>query len=134
MPAARIYRRRVSPQTSRQQLGALGERFAAEHYERLGYALLARNHRTPAGETDLIVHGYGATVFVEVKTRRSGGLDPLHNLTAAKRRRMRALAAAWLAEQRQRPHSAMLRIDAVAVVVDDEHDRLLSLEQFEDVA
>jgi putative endonuclease len=123
----------VSPQTNRQRLGALGEELAAEHYERLGYALLARNHRTVAGEIDLIVHGHDATVFVEVKTRRAGGLDPLHNLTSSKRRRMRALAAAWLAEQPRRPRSATVRIDAVAIVVDD-LGRLLSLEQFEDVA
>jgi putative endonuclease len=123
----------VSPQTSRQRLGALGERLAREHYERLGYALLERNHRTPTGEIDLIVHGQEAIVFVEVKTRRAGGLDPLYNLTPAKRRRMRALAAAWLAENPQRPYAAALRIDAVAIIV-DRGDRLLSLEQFEDVA
>jgi Holliday junction resolvase-like predicted endonuclease len=46
---------------------------------------------------------------------------------------MRALAAAWLAEHPERPHAACLRIDAVAVVV-DERDRLVALEQVEDVA
>ena len=123
----------MSSQTSRQRLGALGERLAREHYERLGYAVLERNHRTAAGEIDLIVHGHEAIVFVEVKTRRAGGLDPLHNLTPAKRRRMRALAAAWLAERPDRPHAATLRIDAVAIIV-DRRDNLLLLEQFEDVA
>ncbi|HEY7966241.1 MAG TPA: YraN family protein [Solirubrobacteraceae bacterium] len=123
----------MSPQSQRQQLGALGERLALEHYERLGYQLVERNHRTTSGEIDLIVHGHDAIVFSEVKTRRAGGLDPLHNLTAAKRRRMRALAARWLAERAQRPRASLLRIDAVAIVVDD-RDQLVSLEQFEDVA
>jgi Holliday junction resolvase-like predicted endonuclease len=50
-----------------------------------------------------------------------------------KRRRMRALAAAWLAEHPDRPHARALRIDAVAVVV-DARDRLMALEQIEDVA
>ena len=121
------------PEASNQALGRLGEQLALEHYERLGFALLARNHRTRAGEIDLIVHDRRAIVFVEEKTRRVRGLDPLLALTALKRRRMRALAAAWLAEHPERPHAACLRIDAVAVVV-DERDRLVALEQVEDVA
>ena len=118
---------------SNQALGRHGEQLALEHYERLGFELLARNHRTRAGEIDLIVRDRQAIVFVEVKTRRARGLDPLLALTVLKRRRMRALAAAWLAEHPDRPHAASLRIDAVAVVV-DERDRLVALEQVEDVA
>jgi putative endonuclease len=120
-------------ETARQILGRLGERLALEHYQLLGFRLLARNHRTRAGEIDLIVCDRHTTVFVEVKTRRSGGLDPLVSITALKRRRMRALAVGWLAEQGQRPHTPALRLDAVAVIVDS-RGRLLSLEQFEDVA
>jgi putative endonuclease len=119
--------------TANQILGRLGERLALEHYERLGFVLLERNYRTGIGEIDLVVCDRRATIFVEVKTRRAGGLDPLLSITALKRRRMRALAAAWLADHRERPRSAMLRIDAVAIVV-DERGALVSLEQFEDVA
>ena len=72
-------------------------------------------------------------MFVEVKTRRSGGFDPLLAVTAAKRRRLRALAAAWLAEHPEHPYAVSLRIDAVSVVV-DERDRLVALDQIEDVA
>jgi len=121
------------PQTPNQALGSLGERLALEHYERLGYRLLERNYRTRAGEMDLVVHDGSTTVFVEVKTRRSGGLDPLLALTAQKRRRLRALAAAWLADHPQRPRASALRIDAVAVVL-DERGRLVALDQVEDVA
>jgi len=120
-------------QASNQALGRLGEQLALEHYERLGFALLARNHRTRAGEIDLIVQDRRTIVFVEVKARRVRGLDPLLALTALKRRRMRGLAAAWLAEHPDRPRASSLRIDAVAVVV-DERDRLVALEQVEDVA
>jgi putative endonuclease len=120
-------------ETSNQILGALGERLALEHYERLGFRLLDRNYRTRAGELDLVVCDRDTTVFAEVKTRRSGGLDPLLSITAVKRRRMRALAAAWLADHAARPRTPALRIDAVAVVV-DRHDALVALEQLEDVA
>jgi putative endonuclease len=123
----------VPKQPANQSLGRLGEQLALEHYERLGFTLLARNHWTRAGEIDLIVRDPQTLVFVEVKTRRAGGLDPLVGLTMTKRRRMRALAAAWLAEHPDRPHARALRIDAVAVVV-DARDRLMALEQIEDVA
>jgi putative endonuclease len=120
-------------QTANQIVGRLGERLALEHYERLGFRLIDRNWRTRAGEIDLVVCDGRTTVFAEVKTRRSGGLDPLLSLTAVKRRRMRALAAAWLREWPARPRTAALRIDVVAVVVDD-RGALVALEQFEDVA
>lgn len=116
-----------------QSLGRLGEQLALEHYQRLGFVLIARNHRTRTGEIDLIVRDHRTIVFVEVKTRRAGGLDPLVGLTVPKRRRMRALAAEWLGQHPDRPHAEVVRIDAVAVVI-DERDRLMALEQLEDVA
>ena len=122
------------PRTSAQQLGALGEQRALEHYERLGFRLLERNWRhRAAGEIDLVVCDGVVTVFAEVKTRRRGGLDPLLAITREKRRRMRSLAAAWVREHPARPRTAALRIDAVAVVLDD-RDQLVALEQYEDVA
>jgi putative endonuclease len=123
----------VSQPPSNQSLGRLGEQLALEHYQRLGFVLITRNHRTRTGEIDLIVRDTHAIVFVEVKARRSGGLDPLVGLTVLKRRRMRALAAEWLAEHPDRPHAETVRIDAVAVVLDG-RDRLMALEQIEDVA
>ena len=121
------------PESANQIVGRLGEQLALQHYERLGFWLLERNCRTRAGEIDLVVCDGRTTVFAEIKTRRCGGLDPLLSLTAVKRRRMRALAAAWLAEHPDRPRTPALRIDAVAVIVDG-RDTLVSLEQFEDVA
>ena len=120
-------------ENARQILGRLGERLALEHYERLGFRLLERNFRTRAGEIDLIVSDTDTTVFAEVKTRHSGGFDPLLAITAAKRRRMRSLAAAWLSTHPVRPYTPALRIDAVAVIV-DARGTLVSLEQVEDVA
>jgi putative endonuclease len=120
-------------ENANQILGRLGERLALEHYERRGFRLLERNWRTRAGEIDLVVRDHATTVFVEVKTRRSGGLDPLVSIDVRKRRRMRVLAAAWLADHPGRPHTLELRIDAVAVVI-DARGSLVSLDQVEDVA
>jgi len=120
-------------QTARQILGAQGETLAAEHYARLGFALVDRNYRTRAGEIDLVLSDGACTVFAEIKTRRTGGLDPALGFTAAKRRRMRALAVAWLADHPQRLRTDAVRIDAVTVLLDPA-GRLAVLEQFEDVA
>ncbi|HUB75777.1 MAG TPA: YraN family protein [Solirubrobacteraceae bacterium] len=111
-------------------LGRTGERLALEHYERLGFELVARNARTPSGELDLIVADRDSLVFVEVKTARAGAIDPLDSLTARKRRRVRRAAGEWLARNRPPPGRRELRFDAVAVVI-DRAGRLLALEQLE---
>src|SRR5690242_1385359 len=79
----------------RQHLGRTGEDLALAHLERLGYALVARNHRTRWGEIDLVVHDGRALVFVEVKTRRatgSSGRGPWEALHARKRAQVRRMA------------------------------------------
>ena len=101
----------------RHHLGALGERLAAQHLERLGYDVVARNHRTRFGELDLVVCDEHTLVFVEVKTRRGAG-RPWDNLDDRKRRQVRRMAAAYLAEVDDRPRSKELRFDAVGVTVD----------------
>jgi putative endonuclease len=114
----------------RHHLGHAGERLAREHLERLGYRVLATNHRTRWGEIDLIAHGGGAIVFCEVKTRRAGTSRPFDALTADKRRRIRRMAAAWLAETEERPRAQDLRFDAVGVTM-DAAGRLVALDHLE---
>lgn len=101
-------------------LGARGEALAAAHFERLGYTVLARNHRTRFGELDLVVRDDASRtiVFVEVKTRRAGSGDPFDNLHEAKRGQVRSMASAWLSDVRDRPWAAELRFDAVGVILD----------------
>ena len=106
----------------RRALGARGEGLALAHLERLGFALVARNHRTRWGEIDLIVFDGTTLVFVEVKTRRAAG--------PVKQQQVRRIAAAWLAEVADRPRSAELRFDAVGVTVDASGD-LLRLDHLE---
>jgi len=103
----------------RQHLGRVGERLALEHLERLGYRLIARNHRTRFGELDLIVCDDATIVFVEVKARRDGAVaGALESVPPRKQRQVRGMAAAWLVEATDRPRSRDLRFDVVAVTVD----------------
>ncbi len=110
-------------QTDRtKELGRRGEQLAAEHFARLGYRVLARNHRTRFGELDLVLadEGEATIVFCEVKARRLGtGGDWRDNLHEAKQKQVRTMAAAWLNEVTDRPFGADLRFDAVGVTVDD---------------
>ena len=99
-------------------LGRLGERLAGEHFSRLGYEVLARNHQTRFGELDLVLSDGETLVFCEVKTRRLGSGEPWESLHAGKRSQVRRMAAAWLAEVTERPWFAELRFDAVGVIVD----------------
>lgn len=114
----------------RKHLGNLGERLAAEHLARLGFALVERNYRTRGGEIDLIAHDGRTLVFCEVKTRRSAAGTPFEAIGPAKCRQVRRVAREWLAERRDRPRAADLRFDAVAVTVDPT-GRLVALEHLE---
>ena len=114
----------------RHSLGRLGERLAAEHFERLGYTVLARNHRTRFGELDLVAADEETLVFCEVKTRRAGSGAPWDALGARKQMQVRSMGAAWLCEVHERPRTAALRFDAVGVVV-DARGALVSLDHLE---
>jgi putative endonuclease len=102
---------------SRQEIGALGEQVAVEHLQGMGWRILQRNWRCRYGELDLIAaDGPGTVVFVEVKTRTGDGFGGLeHAVTPQKIRRIRRLAALWLAGQGGGWPD--LRIDVVGVRV-----------------
>jgi putative endonuclease len=102
------------------KLGRRGEELAAEHFSRLGYRVLARNHHTRWGELDLVLADEGdrTIVFCEVKSRRVGSGDWRDNLHEAKQQQVRTMAAAWLAAVKDRPWGAELRFDAVGVTLD----------------
>jgi putative endonuclease len=109
------------PTDRTKELGRRGEELAAEHFTRLGYRVLARNHRTRFGELDLILadEEEATIVFCEVKSRRLGSGQWLDNLHEAKQKQVRTMAAAWLAKVKDRPFGAELRFDAVGVTLDE---------------
>lgn len=118
---------------ARHRLGCDGERLAAEHLTRRGFAILERNYRTRGGELDLVAFDGRVLVFCEVKTRRSGGScgGPFEAVSAAKQARVRRLASSWLRERgRERPYAEVVRCDAIGVTV-DAGGRLISLEHLE---
>lgn len=106
------------PKTTGRTLGEAGERRAADWYRRNGYEVVERNWRCRDGELDLIVRKARMLVFCEVKTRRSVAFgSPAEAITAAKRARLRRLAARWLAE-RPLQRGGPVRFDVVAILPD----------------
>ena len=116
----------------RHRLGRAGEDIAAAHLMRLGYEVIARNHRTRFGELDVVAFDGETLVFCEVKTRRAGpSVSHWDALGRGKRKQVRTMAAAWLAETTDRPYSAELRFDAIGIVF-DARGKLLALDHVED--
>ncbi len=98
----------------RKEIGALGERIAAEHLTGLGYVIRERNFRSREGEIDIIAQKDDFLVFVEVRTRRSHSFGtPEESVNAEKKERLIALAQAYMQSRDDLPLS--WRIDVVAV-------------------
>jgi putative endonuclease len=91
--------------------GAQAERLAADYLAAQGVTIVERNFRRRCGELDLIARDGETLVFVEVRLRRRhdfGGAAA--SITAAKRRRMAAVAGLYLSRLRGTPPC---RFDAV---------------------
>lgn len=103
----------------RRSLGERGEQAVAAWYQDAGYRLLAANWRCREGELDWCWRA-PVGVFCEVKTRTSSRFGTAFDaVTQSKQRRLRRLAAIWLAEQRstcrRRVGTRSVRFDVAAV-------------------
>ena len=107
----------------RRRLGSRAEETVAERLGAAGWEVLARNARTRYGEIDAVALDGASLVFVEVKAGRAGSTmgpeRPVLAVGVAKQRRLRRLAAAWLAAERSGlPRFSELRFDVVGVTFD----------------
>lgn len=105
---------------SRVQRGKQGEDFAVSILEAAGLTILDRNWYCVDGELDIVAFeeyaGESTLVFCEVKTRTGTGFGmPLEAITELKVRRLRRLAARWIAEHRVT--ATHLRLDAIGILM-----------------
>jgi putative endonuclease len=101
--------------SSRLRFGARGEDAAADLLRSRGYRIVARNHRCPRGEIDLIAEKGELLLFVEVRTRATAAFGgPEETVNHRKQRRVVAAARDYLA-QRRGPAKAV-RFDVIAVI------------------
>ena len=105
------WRARATPN----DLGARGERLAAEHYRRQGGRCLAMNWRHGRDELDLVVLEGAVLVFVEVKTRTAErGGEGYWAVNRRKKKALRRVAGAWIRQIGGKCHT---RFDVVEVLV-----------------
>ena len=102
------------------EVGVRGEDLAVAELERQGLQVLVRNWRCRWGELDIVAmeqdEGHRTLVFCEVKCRTGVGYGgPLESITHAKLRRLRQLAAQWLASEGVRADG--IRLDAIGVLL-----------------
>lgn len=98
--------------------GAYGEQAAAQYLRKNGYTLVAANYRTFVGEIDIIAEKNEYICFVEVKTRKMGGLcAPAEAVDGRKISNLRGSAAAFL---ERFPTDKKVRFDIIEVLTDGE--------------
>ncbi len=93
--------------------GAWGEALAAEFLRKKHFSLVAANYHSRFGEIDLIVKDRKFLVFVEVKTRRSGGFAAAREYVDwRKQDKLRMTASMYLSEN---PTKLQPRFDVVEI-------------------
>jgi putative endonuclease len=108
---------------SHQQTGRRGEEDAYFHLRSLGYAMVARNFRSPRyrGEIDLIGWDESVLCFIEVKTRTSKDVKtPEAAVDRHKRREVAEVARDYV---RRLPQPCQWRFDIVSVYYDSSGSR-----------
>ena len=100
----------------RRAKGRLGEDAACDELARQGFDIVYRNWRVREGEIDVIARREDLLVFAEVKSRTGTAFgDPEESVTPAKARRLRSLAARYLADS---PGYGQVQFDVFAVMLD----------------
>ncbi len=98
----------------KKELGALGERIAADYLRKRGYRIREMNARTPQGEIDIVAQDGKALVFVEVRTRQGTAYGtPEESIDRRKQQKLVLLAEQYI--QNITESFSSYRIDAVLV-------------------
>lgn len=115
--------------SKRQDVGARGEKLAADYLKERGYKIIQRNFRCREGEIDIIAEKGDCLVFVEVRTKKNTAFGtPEESVTLSKREKLVSLANAYL-QAYDKPPLAW-RIDVVAVELGP-NNRVSRLEHIE---
>ncbi|MBU1055906.1 MAG: YraN family protein [Proteobacteria bacterium] len=97
-----------------QLFGKEGESLAVLYLKKKGYKILEQNYRTKFGEIDIIAKEKNTLVFVEVKSRKTGGFgSPKYAVTPKKMKKISMVALYFLKITNQSGVKA--RFDVVAI-------------------
>ena len=96
--------------------GGTGERLTAEFLRKNGFSVIKRNYHCRYGEIDIIAADSDYIVFVEVKTRRPGGLsDGFDAITERKKGLIIRAASEYCLRN---PNMLQPRFDVARVIFD----------------
>jgi len=113
----------ADPRPSHQRTGTRGEEDAYFYLRKQGYAIVARNFRSPRcrGEIDLIGWDADVLCFIEVKTRTSRDVKTAE--AAVDRHKRREVAEVAREYRRPLPSSCQWRFDIVSVYYENSASR-----------
>jgi putative endonuclease len=101
---------------TKKPFGQYGENLAVKHLQNNGYEIVGRNWHCRLGEIDIIARHGSTLVFVEVRSRHTASTEAaFESITPTKRRRMIALAHAYLTDHAADAES--WRVDVIAIAV-----------------
>ena len=115
--------------SKRKEVGAIGEKLAADLLKKHGYKILQRNYRCREGEVDIIAQKDDSLVFVEVRTKKSSGFGtPEESVSFFKREKLISLANAYIQTLDNPPASWRIDVVAVELAPNDKVSRLEHIE------
>lgn len=114
--------------TSKKEMGNLGEEIASKYLNENGYQILERNFYTRHGELDIIAKQNDEIAFIEVKTRSNHSYgNPREAVTPIKQKHMYQAAKYYLYKTKQ--ENAFTRFDVVEVYVSKEKIKINHIKQ-----
>ncbi len=100
-------------------IGAYGEQVAARYLRGERYRIIAANYVAGSGEIDIICEKGKVICFVEVKTRKEGGmLDPATAVNYHKQSNIKSAAGAYMSRYGLKNE---MRFDIIEVLLSEEN-------------
>lgn len=100
-------------------IGAFGEQVAARYLRGEKYNILAANYIAGSGEIDIIAEKKKVVCFVEVKTRKEGGMfDPAEAVNYHKQNNVKSAASAYMSRYNIKKET---RFDIIEVLLDEKN-------------
>jgi len=103
------------------QLGAIGEKYAANYLKGKNYEILQLNFSCRYGEIDIIAKQKNSIVFVEVKTRKSTNFGKgMEAVNFYKQQKLRKVALYYL--NKNAPVFSNIRFDVIDILIQSEDE------------
>ena len=100
-------------------IGAYGEQLAARYLRAQRYKILAANYRAGTGEIDIIAEKRKVICFIEVKTRKEGGMfAPADAVDFHKQNNIKSAASAYMNRFKLKNE---VRFDIIEVFLSEEN-------------